>query len=193
MKFVIEHLEKRVWPWCLIEYESIKDIVGKEKLIFTNIKRRNKNLEKLGKCFKERFFKIVLEKNINPKKVCVFDPQAKKTISPNEAKEFDYFVFGGILGDHPPKKRTKKELSPTLKGCIFRNLGKKQFPTDNAVLVVKKIIEGKKFKDLNFKDKLEIKINEIESVELPFRYMIEEEKPFIREKLLNYIKRKRKF
>lgn len=193
MKFVIEHLEKRVWPWCLIEYESIKNIVGEENLIFTNIKRKNKNLEKFGKCFKEKFFEIIKKKKINPKKVCVLDPSAKRTLSSNEATKFDYFVFGGILGDYPPKKRTKKELSPSLKNCVFRNIGKKQFPTDNAVLVVKEITNGKKLSSLKFKDKLEIKINEVESVELPFRYLIHKGKPFIRERLINYLKRKRKF
>ncbi|MEM4182150.1 MAG: SAM-dependent methyltransferase [Candidatus Pacearchaeota archaeon] len=193
MKFVIEHLEKRVWPWCLVEYNSISDIVGKENLIFTNIKRRNKSLEKFGKCYKERFFELIKKRNINTRKVCVLDPTAKEVLSSREAKNFEYFVFGGILGDYPPQKRTKKELSPTLKNCVFRNIGKKQFPTDNAVLVVKEICRGKEFSELKFKDKLEIKINEFESVELPFRYLVYEGKPFIREKLVRYLKRKRKF
>ncbi|MEM4719267.1 MAG: SAM-dependent methyltransferase [Candidatus Pacearchaeota archaeon] len=193
MKFVIEHLEKRLWPWCLIEYESISKIVGRKNIIFTNIKRRNRSLETFGKCYKERFFELINKMKINPKKVCVLDPAAKEVLSPREAKNFDYFVFGGILGDHPPKKRTKKELSPTLKNCIFRNIGKKQFPTDNAVLVLKEIVKGKKFSELKFKDKFEIKINEFESVELPFRYFLYKGKPFIRKKLVNYLKRKRKF
>lgn len=193
MKFVIEHLERRVWKWCLIEYENISKIVGKENLWITNIKRKNKKLEKIAIIFKERFSDIILNKKLNEKKICVLDPQAEKELSPKEAKNFEYFVFGGILGDHPPKKRTKKELSIFLKNCEKRSLGKKQFPTDNAVAVVKEIINGKKLSELKFKDRLEIKLNEIETVELPFRYLILNGRPFISEKIIKYLKNKKGF
>ncbi|MEM4331054.1 MAG: SAM-dependent methyltransferase [Candidatus Pacearchaeota archaeon] len=191
--FVIEHLEKRIWKWCIFEYKSISNIVGKENLWITNIKRKNKNLEGLGKIFKERFFLLMKEKNIDETKVCVLDPQAEKELTPEESKNFDYFVFGGILGDFPPKKRTKKELSSFLISCEKRNIGKKQFPTDNAVLVVKKIIEGVPLKEMRFKNKFVLKINDYESIELPFRYLVLNEKPFISEEIVNYLKKKRSF
>ena len=43
MKFIIEHLEPELYDWCLIEYEHISKIVGKENLIFTNINKKYKN------------------------------------------------------------------------------------------------------------------------------------------------------
>ena len=42
MKFVIEHLESELYEWCLIEYEHISKIVGKDNLTFTNIKSEDK-------------------------------------------------------------------------------------------------------------------------------------------------------
>ena len=39
MKFIIEHLEKKLFEWCLIEYEHISKIVGKNNLIITNVKK----------------------------------------------------------------------------------------------------------------------------------------------------------
>lgn len=41
-------------------------------------------------------------------RVLLLDPKAEKELSPEDALEFDYFLFGGILGDDPPRDRTGK-------------------------------------------------------------------------------------
>lgn len=125
--------------------------------------------------------------------VCVLDPDAKKTLTTKEAKSFNYFIIGGILGDYPPKKRTKVELTNKLKNAQARNLGKKQFSTDNAVYVLKHIIKGKNLKDMNFQNKLTIPINKIESIDLPYYYPLIKGKPRISKELLDYIKKKKDF
>ena len=185
--FIIEHLEPKVWKWCLIEYEHISNIVGKENLWITNVKRKNKKLENFAKVFKEGV------KNLNLKNACVLDPETKQILTPQDSK-FDYFIFGGILGDHPPKKRTKKELTKFIPQFEKRNIGKKQFPTDNAVYVVKKIIEGKKFDELKFKENHEISFDEFRSVILPFRYVLKENgEPLISDKIMKHLKTKKGF
>ena len=183
--YVIEHLEPRVYKWCLIEYKNISRIVGKKNLWFTNIKRKNKNLEKLGRVIKESISKL------NLKNACLLDPEANKTLSPNEAKKFDYFIFGGILGDYPPRKRTNSELTKFVKGAVQRNIGKKQFSTDNAVLVVKEIAKGTPLEKMKFIDKISIKINDVESTELPYLYPIINGKLQISRELINYLKKKK--
>lgn len=182
--YIIEHLEPKLWKWCLIEYEHISKIVGKKYLWFGNIKNR-KDAECLGK-----YGKVITKsiKQLNLKNACVLDPEAKKTLNPKEAKSFDYFIFGGILGDYPPKKRTQKELSKFLKNCEKRNIGKEQMSTDNAVFCVKKIVDGKNLRKMKFADKIEIKINAFESVVLPYRYNVVKKKPLISKKLVDYIK-----
>ncbi|MBS3083505.1 hypothetical protein J4423_01740 [Candidatus Pacearchaeota archaeon] len=184
---IIEHLEPEIWPWCKIEYESISKIVPKENLWFTNIVQENSSLESLGKVSKQSVI------NLNLKNACILDPDAPKTLTPKEAESFEYFIIGGILGNYPPKKRTKVELTNKLKNAEVRNLGKKQFSTDNAVYVLKEIINGKELKNIKFQNKLTIKINEIESIDLPYYYPLVNGKPRISEKLLTYIKNKKDF
>jgi len=187
--FIIEHLEPKLWEWCLIEYEHISETVGKENLWFTNIKseKDRTKLEKLGKVSKESI------KEINLQNVCILDPEAEETLSPKSAADFEYFIFGGILGDYPPKKRTQDELTRFVKNAKVFNIGKEQMSTDNAVLVVKNIIDGKKLSDLKFIDNISIEINDIESVELPFRYTLVNGKPFMSRKIVEYLKKKKGF
>lgn len=187
--FIIEHLEPRLWKWCLFEYKHISKIVGRDRLWFTNIKRNNKNLEKLGRVFS----KSVHFLDLNPKKICVLDPEAQEILTPRDSRKFDYFVFGGILGDYPPRKRTRKELTQSLSGASVRNIGKKQMATDNAVYVVNEIFNGKKFEDLKFKNKFILKINEIESTELPYNYVVVDGKQLVSDDVVNYLKNKKGF
>ncbi len=184
---IIEHLETKVWPWCLIEYQSISKILKRSNLWFTNIKENKSKLKKLGKIFKKSVI------NINLEDICVLDPDAKKTLSPKEAKKFKYFIIGGILGDYPPKKRTKIELTRKLKKTQARNIGKKQFSTDNAVYVLKKIIDGTPLIKMKFQNKIIIPINKIESIELPYYYPLINNKPRISKNLLRYLKNKKEF
>ncbi len=190
--YIIEHLEPRLWDWCLIEYEHISEIVGKENLWFTNIKQEKdaKKLEKFGKVF----FESVKEIKIDIDKICVLDPEADKTLTPEDSDNFQYFIFGGILGDFPPRRRTKEELTKFLPDAEKRNIGKEQMSTDNAVFTVKQIAEEKKkFEELKFIDNASIEINEFESVELPYRYNLVnvggKEKPFMSKKIIDYIKK----
>ena len=181
---IIEHLEPKLGRWVLIEYEHISKIVGKNNLWFTNIKHRSKKLERLGKCFKQSVRKL------NLKNACILDPEAKQLLSPNESKSFKYFIFGGILGDYPPKKRTKKELTQFIKGKA-RNIGKRQMSTDNAIYTVNQIAKGKKFKDLEFKYNISLKMSKCLDLELPYLYNIVKGKPLISQKLITFLKRKK--
>ncbi|HJX05279.1 MAG TPA: SAM-dependent methyltransferase [Candidatus Nanoarchaeia archaeon] len=186
MKYIIEHLEKRLYKWCFLEYKHISTIVGKENLIFTRLnKSQAEKLKGFGACYT----KSVAE--LNFEKMCVLDLEAEKVLTEEDAKRFEYLVFGGILGDNPPRKRTRKEL--ILKDAERRNIGKEQLPTDNSVFVCKQIVQGKKFEEIEFQDEVEIKIKEGESIILPFRYVLVNGKPLISNELLHYIKTRKGF
>jgi len=43
--YIIEHLEPKLFPWCMIEYKHISKTVGKSNLWFTNIKQKGKVLD----------------------------------------------------------------------------------------------------------------------------------------------------
>ena len=189
MKFVIEHLEPELYDWCVIEYEHISKIVGKDNLIFTNVgnKKYDNKLKKYGTIYKKRISELDF------KKICVLSQYSKKTLETSDKDKFEYLIFGGILGDNPAKKRTinfTKKIEK--KGLNFetRNLGKRQMPTDTAVYVAKKILDGKKLDELKFIDELEIEINENESVTLNFRFVVDENRLVINEKLVDYLREK---
>jgi len=187
--YIIEHLEPELFEWCLIEYENISKIVGKENLWFTNVgnkkKSDRKKLEKFGKVFSKSV------KEMNLENACILDPESKKILKPKD--NFDYYIFGGILGDYPPRKRTKNQLTKFLK-AETRNISKEQMSTDNAVYTVKQIVEkGKNFNELNFVDNISVKINEFESVELPYRYNLIKGKPLVSKKIKTYLRKKKGF
>jgi ribosome biogenesis SPOUT family RNA methylase Rps3 len=188
--YIIEHLEPEIYPWCLTEYKNISKITGKDNLWFTNVKGKSKNSEEL-----KNYGKVIKESvaNLNLKNACVLDPEASKLLEPKEAKSFDYFIFGGILGDYPPRKRTTPELTSKIKNAEARNIGKKQFSTDNAVLVVKNILSGTPLDKMEFINNLVIHINKIESIELPYCYPIINGKPQISKELVAFLKKKKTF
>lgn len=191
--FIIEHLEPKLFNWCKWEYENISKILnsGKNKnLWFTNVKNEGDRLKlkRFGRVLKES----VRKTDINSKDSCILDPEASRTLNFKDSGRFKYFIFGGILGDFPPKKRTRKELTRFL-NCEKRNIGKEQMSTDNAIFTVKKIVNGAKFSDLKFKDSLNIEVNEFESINLPYRYNLIRQKPLISEKVIKYLKKKKSF
>ena len=192
MKFVIEHLEPELYEWCLIEYEHISKIVDKYKLIFSNIKNKRDagKLKKYGTVFEKSVSKL------NFSNICVLSQYSNKALTAKDKNKFQYFVFGGILGDNPSKKRTNILIKSLKKHNIkfeTRGLGSKQMPTDAAVYVAKKILEGKKLNDFKFVDELEIEINENESVKLPFRFVIDDNKLIINDKLVEYLRKRKEF
>lgn len=183
--FIIENLDFPLEQWSIIEYKHISNIIRKDSLWFTNIKENDySKLKEYGKVITKSI------RQLDPKNACILDPEAKILLTPEEAKTFDYFIFGGILGDNPPRKRTEKELTPFLKNAKPRNLGKAQMSTDSAVLVTKLIAEGKNLKNIKFQDGIEIKINDILMTNLPYHYPIVDGKPYISRELVEFIKKK---
>ncbi len=188
MKFIVEHLEKELYEWCLIEYKYISKIVGRKNLIFTNIK----NPQDVSKLINLGEIKIDSVTKLKLKNACLLDPKAKKTLVPKE--KFDYFIFGGILGDFPEQGRTEKYLTSKINKVKIRNLGKKQMATDTAVLVAKLITEGTSIENINFIDNPNILIKKgefKEEINLPYRYVSKNNKPVISKDLIKYLKNKK--
>lgn len=182
--FIIEHLEPELYEWCLIEYENISKIVGKENLWFTNVSKKDEEqkLIPLGSVFSKSVKEMHLENS------CILDPESNVLLSPENSSNIEYFIFGGILGDYPPRKRTELELSQFMKEVKTFNIEKEQMSTDNAVYTVKKIVVDKiPFSSLKFQDTIEIKINKQLTTELPYRYNIIDGKPMISDKLVKLI------
>lgn len=113
---------------------------------------------------------LMKRENVPLEKVCLLDPKAEKELSPEDGQgTFYWFLFGGILGDDPPRDRTG-ELRKL--GFPTRHLGNIQMTTDTALGVTKKVVhDGVKIQDIPYTDFPTIKFNARESVEMPFRYI----------------------
>jgi|ETN01SMinimDraft_4_1059930.scaffolds.fasta_scaffold30819_2 ribosome biogenesis SPOUT family RNA methylase Rps3 len=192
MKYIIEHLEPALSDWCFIEYKHISEIVGKENLIFTNVKNDEEKLklQEFGEVKEESVSEMKLTK------ACVLDPNVETMLQPSDSEVFEYVIFGGILGEDPPKARTE-ELITSKVDYETRNMGDKQMSTDTAVLVAHKILNGTAFEKIPFKDGVEIEVKNKEgiehTIELPYRYVLENGKVEFAKGLVKYLEEKDEF
>lgn len=182
MRVVIEHLEPEVFDWCKIEYEHVSKWVGKNNLLISNCK------EKFSFCEADK--RHVWDLSL--KSACVLDPDSKQQLTPEIAKKFETFVFGGILGDDPPRKRTEPELTSKLNLPSF-NLGNAQMSTDTAVIVTKLIFDGTPLEKLEFQNGLDVDVGENESVHLPYKYLLKDGKVVMSRKLIDKLMSQEEF
>jgi ribosome biogenesis SPOUT family RNA methylase Rps3 len=95
-----------------------------------------------------KFLNLPISK-FESKRVCLLDLRGEKELSPEDSQEFDVFIFGGILGDNPPREYKTTYLRN--ENFPSRHLGSIQMSTDTAVLTTKLIIEnGIKMQDIPF-------------------------------------------
>ncbi|KAF2690751.1 DUF431-domain-containing protein [Lentithecium fluviatile CBS 122367] len=171
--FVVEHLDPELEEWSSLEYSAIasechatgaqfflSSVPTSLKLPVNLQQAEGLNVETRG------IEEIYADKK---DKVCLLDPAASKDLSPEDGDTFDVFLFGGILGDDPPRDRTS-ELRK--KGYQGRRLGPVQMTTDTAVRVTRIVVQDRVPVDkVPYIDHPEIKINKYESTEMPFRYV----------------------
>lgn len=202
MKYIIEHMEQDFSQWVTLEYAQIIRDIGAENLILSSLPEGTTESEipekllHMGLRWTTKDLNHLTEefKDLQPLqngRVCLLDPRADQDLQPAETEQFDYFVFGGILGDHPPRDRTTeiKVAYPDL--VVGRRLGDKQMTTDTAIRTTQQIIEkGKKFQDIHFIDYPEFRFSKNEATEMPFRYILDaQNNPILPEGMLALIKR----
>jgi ribosome biogenesis SPOUT family RNA methylase Rps3 len=184
IKFIIEVCEPFISNWLLLEIKHSSIIVGKDKLLITNVKENY--VQYLSKYGKVSSSSIIDLKDLHDK-IIILDPLADLTLTPEEASNH-MLVIGGILGDDPPRGRTFKYITSKLPNCKARNLGKKQFSIDGAIYVAKLINEGKKLEEIPIMENLVIKVDEFHEIILPYVYPLVNNKPLISDELIEYLK-----
>ncbi|KAG6133861.1 hypothetical protein E4U12_002570 [Claviceps purpurea] len=190
--FIVEHLDPELGPWSELEYIAIaketKEADG--TFILSSLPPAFKvpaTLKEISAFVPEhRGVEELYAEHKN--KVCLLDPSAERDLSPEDGKIFDAFLFGGILGDDPPRDRTS-ELRK--KGFQGRRLGPKQMTTDTAVRVTRMVVQdGIPLEEVPHVDFPELKFNEHESTEMPFRYVTDKDgKPIMPEGMRELIEK----
>ncbi|GMM36561.1 protein-arginine N-methyltransferase [Saccharomycopsis crataegensis] len=203
MIYIIEHMESGFTEWVTLEYSQIIRDIGAQNLILSSLPATTteadipKPLKDLGLQWTTKEitelttedFSVIPSSGISKDQTCLLDPRAESDLVPEDSEKFQFFVFGGILGDHPPRDRTK-ELSIKY-GFEGKRLGNKQMTTDTAIRTTQIIIEKKtRFEDIKFLDYPEIRFSKYEATEMPFRYVIGEDgNPILPQGMVDLIKR----
>ena len=182
--YLIEHLEPRVYNWCKLEYAHISSVVGADNLVIFNTK--SKALSNIAHTCAKSIHKMHLA-YVDP---CVLDPEAEQTLTPELAGKHQNFIFGGILGDYPPRKRTQEEVKLPYPRY---NLGKNQMSTDTAVIVTHKIVNGTPLSKMKFQEGIDVDISETESIHLPYKYLLVDGKPLLPKGLIEMLKKRKGF
>lgn len=190
LTFVVEHLDPELGAWSALEYKSIAEESRKAgcRFILSSVPTSllgNQDIENTGAEVRSDSVEVYFAEKID--KICLLDPAAKQELSPVDGQQFEVFLFGGILGDDPPRDRTS-ELRK--KGFVGRRLGPVQMTTDTAVRVTRAVVlEGKKLEDVPYIDFPELKLGEHETTEMPFRYVVDNRgKPIMPEGMIDLIK-----
>ncbi|KAF2184468.1 DUF431-domain-containing protein [Zopfia rhizophila CBS 207.26] len=171
--FVVEHLDPELEEWSSLEYFTIasESHDAGARFLLSSVPASLKlpaNLQQAkGLNIETRGIEEIYASSKD--KVCLLDPAASKDLSPEDGDTFDIFLFGGILGDDPPRDRTS-ELRK--KGYQGRRLGPVQMTTDTAVRVTRIVVQDRVPVDkIPYIDHPELRINKNESTEMPFRYV----------------------
>ncbi|KAK4575309.1 hypothetical protein LTR86_001162 [Recurvomyces mirabilis] len=141
--FIVEHLDPELEEWQSLEYKCIhqecKD--SGAKFILSGLKDStavHKQLSLPADALQEQSVESLYSTPEERQRVCLLDPKGEKDINPEDGDLFDVFLFGGILGDEPPRDRTGELRN---KGFVGRRLGPEQMTTDTAARVTRIVVQ----------------------------------------------------
>lgn len=184
---MIEHLEEEMSIWLVLEYRHASMIYGRDNLVFTNVPSKyHRLINRYGRVINESIIELVRRGDINPSELIVLDPSAQEPLTYVDLIESKYVVIGGILGDNPPRGRTRKLLTNNLGAVKARNIGDKQYSIDGTVFYVNYLFEKGGIKGFKYIDGVEIVTNH-GSITLPYRYPIDRDNIVIADGLIEYL------
>jgi hypothetical protein len=104
---IVEHLDPELEAWQTLEYQCIASecAASDTKFILSGLTSVSSIAERLSLPLENLTEQSVetLYEGEQRKRVCLLDPKAEKDLAPEDGEEFDVFLFGGILGDEPPR------------------------------------------------------------------------------------------
>ncbi|KAK4054415.1 hypothetical protein OIV83_000909 [Microbotryomycetes sp. JL201] len=166
--------------WVSLEYSQMLKLAAPSKVVFSSLSKQSvASLDRLltqkgaqpqqFEADTRNISQLIKDQGVDMARVCLLDPKGEKELEPQDIESFDWFLFGGILGDDPPRGELRKL------GFTGRRLGPVQMTTDTALGVTKLIVQdGIPYEKIPFVDHPTIKFDDHESVEMPFRYVQDE-------------------
>ena len=105
---IVEHLDPELEEWQALEYRCIAEECksSNTNFLLSGLKSVSEIAEQiqlpqtnLSDQSVESFYPSQQERD----RVCLLDPKAERDLTPEDGDSFDVFLFGGILGDDPPR------------------------------------------------------------------------------------------
>lgn len=120
--FIVEHLDPELEEWQALEYRTIHQEChdSGSHFIISGLTDSNGAQQRLGLPANSLQQQSVEKMYPTPEarqKVCLLDPKGEKDICPEDGELFDVFLFGGILGDDPPRGMLLSSISTTTHQC----------------------------------------------------------------------------
>ncbi len=180
---IVENMEPCLSPWLLAEYRYVAEIFG-ERLIITNVKDENmlRSLRTLAKATPTSLANFIKEHGISPRNIIVLDPSAPKELKAEEIQSAEAVVIGGIMGDYPPRGRTRELITSKIPEAMARNLGKYQLTIAGTAYILREVEKGRPLNQLDIRYGLthELRLNDITLViDLPYAFPFEDGKPVL--------------
>lgn len=142
--YIVEHLDPELEAWQQLEYNAIarecRDSGSSFILSGRPQELANDPTLKDVTTTSDSTEQLLLDANIPKTKACLLDPKGEKDLSPEDGSLLSVFIFGGILGDDPPRDRTAELRA---KGYVGRRLGPEQMTTDTAARVTRMVVQDK--------------------------------------------------
>ncbi|KAF2720775.1 DUF431-domain-containing protein [Polychaeton citri CBS 116435] len=170
--YVVEHLDPELEEWQVLEYTTIAKECAKANASFKLTGVPQSLLDTLPKQLAALASSSTIEQiyGVEGKgRICLLDPKGASDLAPADGNDFDIFLFGGILGDDPPRDRTSELRA---KGFQGRRLGKEQMTTDTAARVTRIVVqEDIPLDQIPYVNQPDIEVTAGETVSMPFKYV----------------------
>jgi len=186
---LIDNMESRVSRWLVEEYceaARVAEAAGLELYISGLV------TPELEAILARRGVRLLRDSSVcNRPDSILLDLWAEKTLDPSEIWGVRCFIIGGIMGDHPPRGRTRL-LYDRYPYVARRNLGRLQFSIDGAVKMLVKVLSGMRVEEIEivYPAVLELRgpLGSF-TVELPYAYPLVGGKPWVAEGVVRLLER----
>lgn len=115
---IVEHLDPELEAWQALEYRTIAAECQASSTAFllsglASAAQTQQQLDLPSSNLTETSVEARYSTPEQKARVCLLDPKAEKDLAPEDGEAFDVFLFGGILGDDPPRGNTSPSPPPS--------------------------------------------------------------------------------
>lgn len=105
---IVEHLDPELEDWQALEYKCIASECADLgfKFVLSGLKSVPEIAKQLGlpgESLTSGSIESLYSTESERKRICLLDPKGERDLCPEDGDKFDVFLFGGILGDDPPR------------------------------------------------------------------------------------------